>query len=49
LKANLETLEDGTVRLTVEGSAHEVLKIQSSIMSMVTSFMTSASKVEEKE
>lgn len=49
MKANLETLEDGTVRLTVEGSAAEVMKIQAHLMSFMTSFMTGATKVEDKE
>ena len=44
---NLETLEDGTVRLTVEGSAAEVE--DSSTFDVVSSFMTGATKVEDKE
>lgn len=52
MKINFETLDDGSVRLTVEGNPDEVGKIQAFVMANMTQFMAGlkgATKEEVKE
>jgi hypothetical protein len=51
MKINFETIEDGSVRLIIEGSPDEVGKIQQFVMSNMAQFMAgiNATKEEVKE